>query len=169
MARAVNPCIESHRNKGRCFKTRPLNALRVAIKGGRPLSGEWRATNSLPGGGLSAIPTHAGLTEPLGGLFTLTSQQGAVVQARLIDAPAGVPMNDDYVCHHARFELPLGVQFPQDNYRVDAPTTATPANNTVLATGASGGHPGTIYSTAAANTNLAPFIVAMQGIYPSRS
>lgn len=43
------------------------------------------------------------------------------MQARLIGAPAGVPMDDDYVCYHALFELPLGVQLPQDNYRVDAP------------------------------------------------
>ncbi|PQV49132.1 phage tail protein [Paraburkholderia sp. BL21I4N1] len=80
-------------------------------------------------------------------------------------------------------------------------TTATPASNTVLAPGASAGHPATIYSTAAANTSLAPFsapvtttpptivnqpaggsqpvslrnpylgttfIIALQGIYPTR-
>ncbi|RAS23466.1 hypothetical protein BX591_12072 [Paraburkholderia bryophila] len=103
------------------FQNRPLNALCIALKSGRALSDERRATNSLAGGGLSAIPTHAELTESLGGLFTLTSPEGTAVQARLIDAPVGVPMDDDYVCYHAFFELPLGVQLPQDNYRVDAP------------------------------------------------
>lgn len=103
------------------FENRPLNALCIAVKGDRPLLGERCATHSLPGGGLSAIPTLAELTASLGGLYTLTPQQGAAVQARLISAQSGIPMDDDYVCYDALFELPLGVQLPQDTYRFDAP------------------------------------------------
>ncbi len=89
------------------------------------------------GGRVSAIPTHAELTESLGSLFTLTSPQGYAVEARLNSAPAGVPMDDGYDCYQARFDLPPGVQLPQDVYRVSAPDGrawdlfATPARPSV--------------------------------------
>ncbi|WP_144146747.1 DUF6916 family protein [Paraburkholderia sp. BCC1884] len=70
---------------------------------------------------MSAIPTHAELTESLGSLFVLTSPQGYAVKARLSSAPSGVPMDDDYACYQARFDLPTGIQFLQDIYRVSAP------------------------------------------------
>ncbi len=73
------------------------------------------------GGRVSAIPTHAELTESLGSIFVLTSPQGYAVEARLSSAPAGVPMDDGYVCYSALFELPQHVQLPQDTYRIDAP------------------------------------------------
>lgn len=73
------------------------------------------------GGRVSTIPTHAELTESLGSIFVLTSPQGYAVEARLSSAPAGVPMDDGYVCYQARFDLPPGVQLPQDVYRVSAP------------------------------------------------
>ena len=70
---------------------------------------------------MSAIPGHAELTESLGRTFILTTASGHAVQAQLVGAPAGIPMDDSYVCYSALFELPPGVQLPQDVYQVQSP------------------------------------------------
>jgi hypothetical protein len=75
----------------------------------------------IPGGGMSAIPSHAELTESLGRTFILGTASGHEVQARLVSAPAGIPMDDSFVCYSALFELPPGVQLPQDVYQVQSP------------------------------------------------
>ena len=79
------------------------------------------------------VPTHAALLAAIGQPFVLSTADGRSVQARLAAAPGGIPMDDDYVCYSAIFELPEGVHLPQEVFRVTAPNgdawdlLATPA------------------------------------------
>lgn len=68
-----------------------------------------------------AVPTHEMLLATLGRTYTLKMADGMVVDARLADAPAGIAMDDTYVCYSAVFELPSAVQLPQELYRVTSP------------------------------------------------
>ncbi|PMS23096.1 hypothetical protein C0Z18_02445 [Trinickia dabaoshanensis] len=70
---------------------------------------------------MSSIPSHAELLEAIGQRFTFVAPNGAALEALLAHAPAGIPMNDSYVCYSATFELPAGVYLPQDVYRIDSP------------------------------------------------
>lgn len=64
------------------------------------------------------------MTEAVGRTFTFASASVGTVESRLISAPAGTPMDDDFLCYSAHFELPAGVRLPQDTYRVSAPNGA---------------------------------------------
>ncbi len=46
------------------------------------------------------------------------------VEAQLIAAPVGIPMDDSYVCYAATFVLPAGICPAQDTYRITAPDGA---------------------------------------------
>lgn len=70
---------------------------------------------------MAAIPTQAELAATLGSIFTFAGYDGVAVPARLIAAPEGVPMDRNYVCYSALFELPAGTQLGQDTYRVTSP------------------------------------------------
>ena len=70
---------------------------------------------------MRTIPTHDELLEAIGQRFTFGCADGHTVEAVLVHAPAGVPMDDSFVCYSATFELPLGVVLPQDVYRIGAP------------------------------------------------
>lgn len=70
---------------------------------------------------MQSIPTHAELIAAIGGRFSFGVPGGHTVEAVLLDAPAGVPMDDSYVCYRATFELPSDVYLPQDVYRIVSP------------------------------------------------
>jgi hypothetical protein len=78
-------------------------------------------TRIRPGVRLSSIPTHAELLGAIGQRFTFGASNGAAVEALLVHAPSGIPMNDRYVCYSATFELPAGAYLPQDVYRIGSP------------------------------------------------
>jgi hypothetical protein len=61
------------------------------------------------------------LLEAIGQRFTFGASNGATLEAILAHAPAGIPMNDSYVCYSATFELPAGAYLPQDVYRIESP------------------------------------------------
>ena len=67
------------------------------------------------------IPTHDELLEAIGQHFTFASADGHTVEAVLARAPAGVAMDDSFICYSATFELPAGVFLPQDVYRIGSP------------------------------------------------
>lgn len=68
-----------------------------------------------------SVPTHAELIAALGQPFLLGAPDGRSVEARLVAAPAGIPMDESYVCYSAIFELPAGVHLPQDVFHIVAP------------------------------------------------
>lgn len=68
-----------------------------------------------------SIPTHEELLGAIGQPFTFGAADGQTVDAVLAHAPAGIPMNDSFVCYSATFELPAGVFLPQDVYRIASP------------------------------------------------
>ena len=70
---------------------------------------------------MRTIPTHDELRDAIGQRFTLASADGHTVEAVLAHAPAGIPMDDSFVCYSATFELPTGVFLPQDVYRIASP------------------------------------------------
>lgn len=72
-----------------------------------------------------SIPTHAELLEAIGQRFTFGTADGQSVDAVLLHAHSGIPMNDSYVCYTAMFELPAGVFLPQDVYRIGSPAGRT--------------------------------------------
>jgi hypothetical protein len=49
-----------------------------------------------------------------------TADSGAI-EALLVAAPAGIPMDASYACYHATFVLPAGVYLTQDVYRISSP------------------------------------------------
>ncbi|TAM55108.1 MAG: hypothetical protein EPN57_03625 [Paraburkholderia sp.] len=69
-----------------------------------------------------SIPTHEELLAAIGQRFTISAANGHTVEAVLSHAPAGIPMNDSFVCYSGTFELPAGVFLPQDVYRIGSPT-----------------------------------------------
>ncbi|RKP48114.1 DUF6916 family protein [Trinickia fusca] len=69
---------------------------------------------------MHSIPSHDALIASIGQSFTFSTPQGREIEARLVAAPTGTPMDDDYVCYAATFELPAGIQLPQDVYRIAA-------------------------------------------------
>jgi hypothetical protein len=73
---------------------------------------------------VQSVPTHAELIAAIGGRFSFGVTGGHTVEAVLLDAPAGVPMDDSYVCYLATFELPEGAYLPQDVYRIVSPEGA---------------------------------------------
>lgn len=73
---------------------------------------------------MSAIPSHAELTEVIGRTFIFANEQVGAIDARLLAAPIGTPMDDEFLCYSAHFELPTGIRLPQDTYRVSAPDGA---------------------------------------------
>lgn len=73
---------------------------------------------------MQSIPTHAELIAAIGGRFSFGVPGGHSVEAVLLDAPAGIPMDDSYVCYLAAFELPEGTYLPQDVYRIVSPDGA---------------------------------------------
>ncbi|WP_260858868.1 DUF6916 family protein [Paraburkholderia sp. BCC1885] len=81
------------------------------------------------------------MTDAIGRTYTFASEQAGAVEVRLIAAPAGTPMDDEFLCYSAHFELPVGVRLPQDTYRVsDADGTgwdlfATPTRPTAQGAG----------------------------------
>jgi hypothetical protein len=70
---------------------------------------------------VQSIPTHAELTAAIGQRFSFGLADGRSVDAVLTAAPAGIPMDDSFVCYSAHFELPAGVFLPQDVYRIESP------------------------------------------------
>lgn len=68
-----------------------------------------------------SIPTHDELLAAVGQRFAFGSADGHSVDAVLAQAPAGIPMNDSFVCYSATFELPAGAFLPQSVYRIGAP------------------------------------------------
>lgn len=70
---------------------------------------------------MQSIPTHAELIAAIGSRFSFGVPGGHAVEALLLDAPAGIPMDDSYVCYLATFELPEGAYLPQDVYRIVSP------------------------------------------------
>ncbi|HEF5871207.1 TPA: hypothetical protein SAY52_001798 [Burkholderia cenocepacia] len=68
-----------------------------------------------------SIPTHAELRDAIGQRFTFGAACGDPVDAVLLDAPSGLPMNDQFVCYSATFALPAGVHCSQDVYRIVSP------------------------------------------------
>lgn len=70
---------------------------------------------------LLSIPTHAELLDAIGQRFTFGASGGEPVDAVLLDAPSGLPLNDQFVCYSATFALPSGVHRPQDVYRIVSP------------------------------------------------
>lgn len=70
---------------------------------------------------MPSIPTHDELLDAIGQRFTFGFLDGHSVDAVLAHAPAGMPMNDSFVCYSATFELPAGVFLPQGIYRIGAP------------------------------------------------
>jgi hypothetical protein len=70
---------------------------------------------------VQSIPTHAELIAAIGQRFAFGLADGRTVDALLTAAPAGIPMDDSYVCYSAMFELPAGVHLPQDVYRIVSP------------------------------------------------
>jgi hypothetical protein len=67
------------------------------------------------------VPTHAALIAAIGQTFVFRTPDGRSVEARLAAAPGGIPMDDSYVCYSAIFELPAGVQLPQEVFDITAP------------------------------------------------
>ncbi|HEX7685205.1 MAG TPA: hypothetical protein VF446_17000 [Trinickia sp.] len=61
------------------------------------------------------------MLEAIGQRFTFDGVGGQTVDAVLLHANAGIPMNDRFVCYAAMFELPAGVSLPQDVYRIGSP------------------------------------------------
>jgi hypothetical protein len=70
---------------------------------------------------VQSVPSHADLIATIGQHFSFGTADGRRVEARLVSAPSGIPMDDSYVCYGALFELPGGVNLPQDVYRIGAP------------------------------------------------
>lgn len=70
---------------------------------------------------MQSIPTHAELIAAIGQRFSFGLADGRTVDALLAAAPAGIPMDDSYVCYSAMFELPAGAYLPQDVYRIVSP------------------------------------------------
>lgn len=68
-----------------------------------------------------SIPTHAELLDAIGQRFTFGAADGQTVDAVLLHANAGIPMNDSFVCYAAMFELPAGISLSQDVYRIGSP------------------------------------------------
>lgn len=68
-----------------------------------------------------SVPTHGALVAAIGQPFVLSTPDGRSVEARLAAAPAGIPMDESYVCYSAIFELPAGVHLPQEVLRITAP------------------------------------------------
>jgi hypothetical protein len=68
-----------------------------------------------------SVPTHAELVTAIGQPFMFSTADGHSVEACLVAAPAGIPMDETYVCYSAIFELPPGIQLPQAGYRITAP------------------------------------------------
>lgn len=68
-----------------------------------------------------SVPTHAVLIAAIGQPFVLGTPDGRSVEARLAAAPAGIPMDESYVCYSAVFELPAGVRLSQEVFRIVAP------------------------------------------------
>ncbi|TKC91197.1 hypothetical protein FAZ69_07515 [Trinickia terrae] len=68
-----------------------------------------------------SVPTHAALVAAIGQPFAFALPDGGAVEAHLVAAPLGVPMDDDYVCYSAIFQLPFGVHLPQAVFRITAP------------------------------------------------
>ncbi|RDU95053.1 hypothetical protein DWV00_31080 [Trinickia dinghuensis] len=62
------------------------------------------------------------MLEAVGQRFTFVAPNGAAVEALLVQAPSGIPMDDSFVCYSATFELPAGVFTPQDVYRIGSPS-----------------------------------------------
>jgi len=69
---------------------------------------------------MHAVPTHEALIASLNQLFVLETADGRRVEARLVAAAAGIPMNANFVSYSATFELPPGIWLPQDTYRITA-------------------------------------------------
>ncbi|HTH73765.1 MAG TPA: hypothetical protein VL635_05105 [Trinickia sp.] len=65
------------------------------------------------------------MLEAVGQRFTFGAADGHTVDAVLLYANAGIPMNDRFVCYVAMFELPAGVSLPQDVYRIGSPAGRT--------------------------------------------
>ena len=74
---------------------------------------------------MQAVPTHEALIASLNQLFVLETADGHRVEARLVGAPAGIPMDASFICYSATFELPVGIRLPQDTYRITAPDGAS--------------------------------------------
>lgn len=74
-----------------------------------------------PGAIVKPVPTHAALVAAIGQPFVIVASDGRSVDARLAAAPSGIPMDEDYVCYSAIFELPPGAHLPQDVFRITAP------------------------------------------------
>lgn len=70
---------------------------------------------------MTGIPTQAELNASLGGLFTFSGQGDWTVSAKLIDVRSGVPMDRNYACYSALFEMPAGADLPQNVYRIASP------------------------------------------------
>ncbi|GAB2891023.1 hypothetical protein GCM10027093_27630 [Paraburkholderia jirisanensis] len=70
---------------------------------------------------MQSIPTHAELIAAIGRPFSFGTAGGQTVDAILVAAPAGIPMDESYTCFSATFTLPAGVYLPQDNYRITSP------------------------------------------------
>jgi hypothetical protein len=61
------------------------------------------------------------LLDAIGQRFTFACADGRSVEAVLAHAPAGIAMDDSFICYSATFELPAGVCLPQDVYRIGSP------------------------------------------------
>ena len=74
---------------------------------------------------MQAVPTHEALIASLNQLFVLETADGHRVEARLVAAPAGIPMDASFISFSATFELPVGIWLPQDTYRITSPDGAS--------------------------------------------
>ncbi|WP_126876968.1 DUF6916 family protein [Paraburkholderia kururiensis] len=61
------------------------------------------------------------MLDAIGQRFTFGAADGQTVDAVLLHANAGIPMNDSFVCYAAMFELPAGISLSQDVYRIGSP------------------------------------------------
>lgn len=70
---------------------------------------------------MTEIPTRAELAASLDGAFTFSGEGDWAVAAKLVEVLDGVPMDANYDCYSAVFELSPGVSLPQNVYRVTSP------------------------------------------------
>ncbi|WP_206956662.1 DUF6916 family protein [Trinickia acidisoli] len=68
------------------------------------------------------IPTRTQLTASLGHTFMFSGAGDWAVAAKLTDVRDGIPMDENYVCYSAIFEMPADVNLPQNVYRIASST-----------------------------------------------
>ncbi len=68
---------------------------------------------------MTALPSETLLRDSIGQTYRLSAAGGHTLDLRLADVYCHTPMNDQYTCYSALFQLPAGSVVTQGTYRIE--------------------------------------------------